>query len=287
MKDLKYFLTRYIRNRPLFLSLIRAKEAYLYQNYLPLKKPVLDVGCGDGFFSSVAFHDQKASKTPRGWPASQKLQRGEPAYKDSPEVKKPVIDVGLDVKDSRIEEARKIGLYKKIVTFDGKIIPFADNYFSTVVSNCVLEHVEDLDILVSEIFRVLKPGGIFLTTVMAKPWEENLFGTLLLGKIYKNWMRKKQMHLNLLTVKQWNSVFKKSGFKVIEKTGYLVPVACRLIDICHYLSVPSLVTYKLFGRWVLFPGLSKLIYPISIFARILSENADSDSSGAIFYILRK
>ena len=42
------YLSIYLRHRPLFLSLIRAKEAAMFQKFLPLKRPALDVGCGDG-----------------------------------------------------------------------------------------------------------------------------------------------------------------------------------------------------------------------------------------------
>ena len=44
---------------------------------------------------------------------------------------------------------------------DGRI-PFDDNSFDFVVCNQVFEHIEDLDPVILEISRVLKPGGRFL-----------------------------------------------------------------------------------------------------------------------------
>jgi SAM-dependent methyltransferase len=41
-------------------------------------------------------------------------------------------------------------------------IPFPDGSFDCVVSNMVMEHVEDIDAVLAEIARVLKPGGITL-----------------------------------------------------------------------------------------------------------------------------
>ncbi|MCP4571361.1 MAG: class I SAM-dependent methyltransferase [bacterium] len=38
-------------------------------------------------------------------------------------------------------------------------IPFPDEHFDLVVTNQVLEHVKDLDLVLREIHRVLKPGG--------------------------------------------------------------------------------------------------------------------------------
>lgn len=253
MNNVESFLKEYLKERPLFLSLIRAKEADLYQKYLPFKHPVLDVGCGDGFFAKVTFGK---------------------------------LDVGLDLDDSRIKEARRLGIYKKFVTYDGKHIPFPDKSFSTVVSNCVLEHVEDLSSLLTEIHRVLKPGGLFLTTVMAKPWEDYLFGTKLFGGWYKKWIRKKQVHRNLLSKSAWDTMFGRRGFRIIEAKGYLSPTACALIDVCHYISLPSLISYVLFRKWVIFPKLTSM-YPIKWFTSILSEDVEASKSGAVFYVLIK
>jgi ubiquinone/menaquinone biosynthesis C-methylase UbiE len=52
-------------------------------------------------------------------------------------------------------------------------IPFADDYFDYVISNQVFEHVEDLDIALKEISRVLKPNGTMLCTFPTKDvWRE-------------------------------------------------------------------------------------------------------------------
>ncbi len=261
--SLQYFLKQYLQERPLFLSLIRAKEAFLYQKHLPFKPPILDIGCGDGYFANVTF--------------AKNLQFIIYNFQ---------LDVGLDLKDSRINEARKLGVYKKLVIYDGVKIPFPDNYFSTIVSNCVLEHVTHLDSIVGEAYRVLKPGGVFLTTVMAAPWEEYLFGSIFLGSWYQNWMRKKQVHLNLYDHKNWDEVFEKSGFRIVDKVGYLDKKASRLIDICHYLSVSSLISYKLTHSWMPWKEISR-IYPINYFTKIISVNTKPDQSAAIFYALKK
>jgi 2-polyprenyl-3-methyl-5-hydroxy-6-metoxy-1,4-benzoquinol methylase len=41
-------------------------------------------------------------------------------------------------------------------------LPFADTVFDVVTANMVMEHVEHPPIMLAEIWRVLKPGGIFL-----------------------------------------------------------------------------------------------------------------------------
>ena len=44
--------------------------------------------------------------------------------------------------------------------YDGQTLPFDDATFTCVVSNAVLEHVEDIDAFAAETSRVLQPGGI-------------------------------------------------------------------------------------------------------------------------------
>ncbi|MBZ0190650.1 MAG: class I SAM-dependent methyltransferase [Candidatus Kuenenia stuttgartiensis] len=43
------------------------------------------------------------------------------------------------------------------------VIPFPDESFDYVVNNQVMEHVEDIDSVLTEIYRVLKPGGQVLS----------------------------------------------------------------------------------------------------------------------------
>jgi len=47
-------------------------------------------------------------------------------------------------------------------TYDGKQFPFEDNLFHGVVANYVLEHVEFPELFAGEVFRVLRPGGVFV-----------------------------------------------------------------------------------------------------------------------------
>lgn len=269
MKVWENYLKTYLRARPLFLSVLRAKEAFLYRNFLPLKQPVLDFGCGDGFFAKIAFSHKS------------KIQNPKSKFNEN------IIDVGLDIRESRIKEAKAQGIYKKILMYDGKVIPFKKGSFATVVSNSVLEHVSDLDQALSEISRILKPKGKFLTTVMAGKWEDYLIGTKLIGKSYKDYMRKKQAHINLLTRIEWDNKFKKSGFRIVRTIGHFDKFSSGLIDFLHYVSIPSLISYKLTGKWVILPFLAEIIYPKSFLIKMTKNNVSPDSSAALFYELEK
>lgn len=50
------------------------------------------------------------------------------------------------------------------VFYNGKTIPFENNYFDSVFSSEVFEHVFNLDEILKEINRVMKPGAVMLIT---------------------------------------------------------------------------------------------------------------------------
>ena len=73
---------------------------------------------------------------------------------------------GIDFTEAMLEKARannaKTG-YTNVEFVQGDIekMPFPDNAFDVIVSNCVLNLVPDKQKAFSEIYRVLKPGGHF------------------------------------------------------------------------------------------------------------------------------
>lgn len=67
---------------------------------------------------------------------------------------------------TRIENSGLLG--HVIRTIDQGTIPFENNYFNSVISNMVFEHVENMEGALKEIHRVLKPGGLFLCLFPAK-----------------------------------------------------------------------------------------------------------------------
>lgn len=61
--------------------------------------------------------------------------------------------------------AERYSLTLPIVVGAGEQLPYPPAYFDLVVCMDVLEHVADAPMVLSEIHRVLKPGGVALTTV--------------------------------------------------------------------------------------------------------------------------
>lgn len=76
--------------------------------------------------------------------------------------------VGLDIENpGHSHENEDVDIF-----YDGKVFPFENDSFDNALCNQVLEHVFNPDEFLSEIYRVLKPGGKLLLTVPFA-WDEH------------------------------------------------------------------------------------------------------------------
>ncbi|HBN07321.1 MAG TPA: ubiquinone biosynthesis protein UbiE [Cyanobacteria bacterium UBA8530] len=74
------------------------------------------------------------------------------------------IIVGLDLTSAMIERARIENVDERLTFVEGDIhrLPFDEDSFDLVSSNCVINHSRDKKLVFAEILRVLRPGGHFL-----------------------------------------------------------------------------------------------------------------------------
>ena len=85
---------------------------------------------------------------------------------------------GLDIVEKALEANRICAAQENIanlrcVSYDGTVFPFADGSFDLVISRYVLHHVPDIGHCISEISRVLKPGGLFFLSDPAPNAEDS------------------------------------------------------------------------------------------------------------------
>jgi SAM-dependent methyltransferase len=161
-------------------SFWRAQELSLFRKHLSeLESPVLDFGCGDGSFASVLFED---------------------------------ISIGVDIDAEALELARQFHVYRTLVQSTNISIPLADSCVKSVVSNSVLEHVADLNLMLNEIHRLLASGGIFMFTVPVKQLERDL--EKYYGRRASVRYNSESYHRNLLEAEEWSVILVRTGFAV-------------------------------------------------------------------------
>jgi SAM-dependent methyltransferase len=86
--------------------------------------------------------------------------------------------IGIDIDPNETSLAEQLNLYQKIHIAPANQIPEPNDYFDWVFSNSVLEHIPNLDDVLQEVSRVLKPGGFFLLTVPSENFHQCLKGPL-------------------------------------------------------------------------------------------------------------
>jgi 2-polyprenyl-6-hydroxyphenyl methylase / 3-demethylubiquinone-9 3-methyltransferase len=124
---------------------------------LPLPgKTVLDVGCGGGFLAEEFAKDGFA------------VTGIDPATRSLEAARKHAADNNLEI-DYRAGT--------------GEALPFSDGAFDIVACCDVLEHVDDLSLVMSEVSRTLKAGGVFCFDTVNRTW----LSKVALIKISQDW----------------------------------------------------------------------------------------------------
>ncbi len=255
-------LWRHVRELPAFRALLRAVEARLYQPLLPLAEPVLDLGCGDGHFASVAL------PTP--------------------------LAVGIDPDIRALREAQGRHAYQVLAQARGDRLPFPSERFATVISNSVLEHIPDVQAVLAEVARLLRPGGRFIFCVPGERFTELLFFPQLfrrlglegLARAYERYFNRISRHHHCHGPEAWRERLSQAGLHLTECVGYFSRRAHHALDLGHYLGVPSLMTKKLFGRWILVPTRLNL-FLTERWLRPLYEEPLPDEGAYLFLVAEK
>jgi ubiquinone/menaquinone biosynthesis C-methylase UbiE len=222
------FLWLHLKELPYFRSLLRAVEASYYQD-VHFPEPILDVGCGDGHFATVAFDHE--------------------------------IDIGIDPDIGSLREAQRRGTYRNLIQSDGAELPYRDDSIGSAFSNSVLEHIPHLDTVLEELGRVLNPGAPFMFTVPNTGYRDELsfpawlrsIGLIKPAEAYRAWFMKMSRTIHMYDRAGWQEKLDKAGFEIELAFDYFAPRALHVLEWGHYFGAPSLLPRALFGKWILIP----------------------------------
>lgn len=79
--------------------------------------------------------------------------------------------VGVEFSEALIRAAPDLPLNINMVGGDVRNLPVEDNSFDLVTALALLEHLPDPLLTVQEVYRVLRPGGIFVATCPQPFWD--------------------------------------------------------------------------------------------------------------------
>jgi|WetSurMetagenome_2_1015567.scaffolds.fasta_scaffold26600_2 2-polyprenyl-6-hydroxyphenyl methylase / 3-demethylubiquinone-9 3-methyltransferase len=127
-----------------------------------------------------------------------------------------------------VKHARESGLDIRYRTGAGEEIPFDAGSFGAVFCCDVLEHVRDLPKVISEIARVLKPGGVFCYDTFNRNWT-SLLGAIKISQVWKPWaFMPPNLHVWKMFIKprEMKSLLRQNGLEWKEHRGLMpdVPV---------------------------------------------------------------
>jgi len=147
---------------------------------------VLDLGCGGGKFTS--------------W----MLQAGYTAQ-------------GMDISSNALEMAKRNNpdVTFELLAPDGSI-PALDNTFAAVWCTEVIEHILDIHLFLSEVRRVLKPGGILILTTPYHGFLKNLLIVLLKFDRHFN---PEYSHIRFFDKKGLSRCLNKAGLRPFNWSG--------------------------------------------------------------------
>ncbi len=168
-----------INNEESFLNLmlLGLKDiGFNFDNTSKTKK-ILDIGCATGLFLS---HMKNL-----GWETS-----------------------GVEICSSAVDYGNRI---RGVNIFKGTLenAPFTEESFDIIHLSHVIEHINDPDLFLSVIYKLLKPGGVvYCTTPNADGFQAKLFKG--------DWRSAIADHMFLFTVKTLKAMIKKNGFTELK-----------------------------------------------------------------------
>ncbi len=190
-------LERFLRDYPFqpATALWRAVEVeHLLARGLPQGRG-LDLGCGDGLLTRVVLE-----------------QTGRRDL------------VGVDPDPAEAAMAQGLGVYSTVYVVPGEGVPEPDASFDWVLSNSVLEHIDNIEPVLAEVGRLVKPGGQFVFTVPGPDFHACLRGPLFGGGSRDQYLRRldqRLMHLRYWGSGEWEAALRPHGLDLVEASGYL------------------------------------------------------------------
>ena len=192
-EQIERWATAYLRHAPLSLTLREINRLVAIEAVSTSRGPVLDVGCGDGFWWTLRDHDKREI-------------------------------YGIDISAREIAQAQT--RIKAQLTDVSREEPFAGTKFEEIIGNCSLEHVPDIDAALHNLRAVAAPNARLVMFVPTPRWayQGRLQGFLLkhaprIAMSLSGALNGFFQHWHLYDAKVWTRLLAQHGWKVRATYG--------------------------------------------------------------------
>jgi len=152
----------------------------IFLSWVDKSAKILDIGCGDGFLSSLLIEKKDCSVT------------------------------GLDISEVAAEKAKARGVDVVVANVE-EPLPFEDNSFDFVIATEVLEHITLSEELLLEMARVSR-RYLLVSIPNSAFWKYRL--QLLFGKFPKQWLIHPREHLRFWAKTDFKKTIKELGLQI-------------------------------------------------------------------------
>ncbi len=261
-KDIERICSDQLFHLPYFRGMLRAVEQSFYEKE-ELEEPIYDLGAGDGHFAWALFRNNEKV-------------------------------IGVDPWWEPLMEARKREVYPLLVQSEGAFAPIESGSCGSAISNSVLEHIPNVQPVLNEVGRVLKPGAKFYFAVPNRRFVTDLWGMEVLSKMglrslaleYSKLFNKIARHVNLDPPEVWLPRLKQAGFEDVEYFHYFPKEAMRKLERGHAAGLPNLLLKKTIGDWVLFNDKDNPFIPFNEVKKMVANPYDEEGC-CTFYIAKR
>jgi SAM-dependent methyltransferase len=241
---LRFFLDYYYPIH--FFALYRAHEMYNIEPFINvLAHPILDLGCGDGVIAQQLFKEK--------------------------------LEYGIDLDLCALDKAKKVKAYSHTIFASAHSIPLQGNSLGGIFSNCVLEHIPDMESVIKEISRTLKPQAYFVGTCLGPEYYSLNPAFTMLGRpllkhlkyMMINQENKLHNHVSVFRMEQYKKMFEDNGMALRFHKYYAPEPIFKLCSLMDTLSKYDILSNKLVHNGLLIKYL-KLRY------KILNNNKEAN-----------
>jgi len=194
---------------------IKAYELELFKN-CDTRGPTLEIGVGDGYFSSLLF-----------------------------EAKHQKVTFGADLMYGVLKSARRYNHCENYIIMDALEIPLPDNSLGTVIMNNLMHHLPNRMLALEEILRVLKKGGRLIFTDNTLGWGLYTWEQVFLRRFQLNTLADSILKFKLKLFAQnllvddhfYDNKSKDMKFIITKKINFVSKTTMYLSSIFEFLNL--------------------------------------------------